>query len=65
LEAQFKVQAYASWLFNKYIDKRLEKDLFDKFLKGDILIDIISYPYAVYKLIKDHNFQYSYPFVPS
>ena len=37
LEAQFKVQAYASYLFNLYLDLRIKSWYFDKLLKWDIL----------------------------
>jgi len=50
LEAQFKVQAYASWLFNKYIDLRILKWLFDKFIDGDILTPVLNKKNPTFKL---------------
>jgi len=58
LEAQFKVQAYASWLFNKYIDLRLSEWLFDKFVKWDILVDILSNKHPIFRLyLSDTKFE--------
>jgi len=39
VEAQFKVQALSSWLFNRYLDLRIKKQLFNKNLHWDILFN--------------------------
>jgi tRNA(Glu) U13 pseudouridine synthase TruD len=51
LEAQFKVQAYASWLFNKYVDLRIEKGMFNRIIKWDILTPVIKDKKDIFKLV--------------
>ncbi len=38
LEKKFKIQAYASDIFNKYIDARIDQNLLDKPVKGDVVV---------------------------
>lgn len=54
LEAQFKVQAYASWLFNKYLDLRIKNWFFDKIIKWDILV-YRSDKKDIFKLVDKSN----------
>lgn len=47
-EAIFKIQAFASYLFNQYVFERMNRNIFDKFIDGDILIDLDSRDTLIY-----------------